>query len=60
MYKGIVTHSISHEAKFNHKDITAKEPEKEKHDTSSKDYEVIRKLVMEKESKENKEAKLLS
>ena len=30
MYKGIFTHSITHETKFNHKDITAKEPEKEK------------------------------
>ena len=29
----------------------AKEPEKEKHDTSSNDYEALRKLVMEKESK---------
>ena len=51
MHKGIYTHSLSHETKFNYKDITAKEPEKEKHDTHSKDYEVIRKLVMEKEGK---------
>ena len=51
MYKGIFTHSLSHETKFNYNDIKAKEPEKEKHDTNSKDYEVIRKLVMEKDGK---------
>ena len=45
MYKGIYTHSLSHETKFNYKDITAKEPEKEKHDTGSNDYATIRKLV---------------
>ena len=39
--------------KFNPKEITVKELEKDKHDTNSKDYEVIRKLVMEKENKKN-------
>ncbi len=53
MYKGIFTPNSRHETKFNHKEITAKEPEKENHDTISKDYEVIRRLVMEKESNNN-------
>ena len=35
MHKGIFTPNSRHETKFNPKDFMAKEPEKEKHDTSS-------------------------
>ena len=57
MYKVIFTPNSHHGTKLNPKDITVKEPEKEKHDTSSKDYETIRKLVMEKDNKKIKKRK---
>jgi len=44
MYKGFVIHS--NDLKFNPTELKKKpEEEKDKHDTNSKDYETIRKLV---------------